>query len=203
MILIAGSEPLQRVSKSQCVFPDGLTRPSLTLISALTFSLVMKMSLTAEELKSFVTYDKNTGKMVRVRNTRGRSRIGVEAGSIHSCGYRTITINRKNYYIHRLAWLYVYGVWPNGYIDHINRVVSDNRIENLRECTKSQNQMNRGPQKETKTGIKNVYMTKGGTYFCAITASGITHRKNFIYLEDAIEWVEKKRKVVHGEFCSS
>jgi len=43
---------------------------------------------------------------------------------------------------HRLAWFLVYGRNPKGEIDHINGNPSDNRICNLRECTRSQNVMN-------------------------------------------------------------
>jgi hypothetical protein len=61
--------------------------------------------------------------------------------------YRQIGVNGKLYLSHRLAWLLHYGAWPEDQIDHINNVRSDNRIENLREATKSQNSMNRSSQK--------------------------------------------------------
>jgi len=48
----------------------------------------------------------------------------------------------KRYYAHRLAWLYVYGVWPDGDTDHINRNKHDNRIANLRSCSRSENMLN-------------------------------------------------------------
>ena len=55
------------------------------------------------------------------------------AGSVHSTGYVRIGIDGRKYTSHRLAWLYVHGVWPSDQIDHINRNRSDNRIANLRE----------------------------------------------------------------------
>lgn len=51
---------------------------------------------------------------------------------------------------HRLAWLYIYGEWPIDQLDHINRNTSDNRIENLREATQSQNNANRSANKSKK-----------------------------------------------------
>jgi hypothetical protein len=42
-----------------------------------------------------------------------------------------------------LAWLYVYGEWPNDYADHRNGEKLDNRIANLREATASENGQNR------------------------------------------------------------
>ena len=69
---------------------------------------------------------------------------------------------------HRLAWLYVYAKWPTSDIDHINRVKHDNRIINLREVTKSENQYNRGLSINSSTGAKGVYKTKYG-YIAQIT----------------------------------
>lgn len=65
-----------------------------------------------------------------------------------------IGIDRRPYLAHRLAWLFCYGDWPEGQIDHINRVRSDNRLSNLRIATASENQMNvrgRGPFKKGVT----------------------------------------------------
>ncbi len=52
-------------------------------------------------------------------------------------------IDRRKLLLHRAAWLYVYGSWPAGVIDHINGVKHDNRIANLRDVTRSENQHNR------------------------------------------------------------
>ena len=98
-----------------------------------------------EELKSVIHYDALTG-LFRWR-FGGRSHGGKKqpwaiAGTPHNCGYTEICINRKRYLAHRLAWLYVYGKWPENYIDHINCIPSDNRIENLRDVTHQTNMQN-------------------------------------------------------------
>src|SRR5690554_7820021 len=46
--------------------------------------------------------------------------------------YRVIGLKGNLYKAHRLAWLYEYGQWPDGDIDHINQDTLDNRIDNLR-----------------------------------------------------------------------
>ena len=65
---------------------------------------------------------------------------GRRAGHLRPDGYRYIVIEKKTYLEHRLIWLYNYGYLPKE-IDHINGSGKDNRIENLRSCTHSQNIM--------------------------------------------------------------
>jgi len=60
-----------------------------------------------------------------------------------STGYLVKTVCKKKLMIHRLVWEMHYGKIPKGMvIDHINRNKTDNRIENLRLATKSQNARN-------------------------------------------------------------
>ena len=61
---------------------------------------------------------------------------------------------------HRLAWLYVHGVWPKDQIDHINHVKTDNRMVNLREVTRSENQKNRTLNVGSKSGVAGVRWRK-------------------------------------------
>ena len=66
------------------------------------------------------------------------------------------------YYIHRIAWLYVYGCWPNNHIDHINGNPDDNSIENLRDVSRKVNLQNmRKATKSSKTGILGVSESAG------------------------------------------
>ena len=55
-----------------------------------------------------------------------------------------------------------------GEIDHRNTNTLDNRIENLRSATKSQNQANRGPPKNNKTGFKGVSWDKRSSKYRAV-----------------------------------
>lgn len=89
--------------------------------------------LTQAILKSLLTYDPETGVFMR------GNRI---AGGLDRFGYWRIRIKGKLYKAHRLAWLYTYGYWPKGDIDHINGARRDNRLDNLREATRSQNNQN-------------------------------------------------------------
>lgn len=77
--------------------------------------------------------------------SRGRVKAGDEAGSYRSNGYRQVKLNGKPYKEHRVIWELHNGPIPEGLeIDHINRVRDDNRIENLRLATRSENSLNNG-----------------------------------------------------------
>lgn len=114
------------------------------------------MELTAERLREKLDYDPNAG-IFRWRSS-GNSRVGSGsvAGTPHSMGYVQITIDKKHYFAHRLAWLYVYGEWPPGQLDHRDAIRSHNRIENLRPATQSQNLANQRRRAYSRSGFKGV-----------------------------------------------
>lgn len=103
------------------------------------------MSISAERLRDLMSYDAETGLFTwKVR--RGKAHPGSEAGYIKEANqYAYITVDRKKYLYHRLVWLYVHGSDAEMDIDHINGIRHDNRIANLRQATRSQQGMNRGP----------------------------------------------------------
>lgn len=98
--------------------------------------------ITQERLKSLLTYDPDTGKF-RWATRRPRCRVGGVAGTMSYHGYVVIKLDGVSHKAHRLAWLYETGAWPDGELDHINRVRHDNRIANLRLSTRFLNCQNR------------------------------------------------------------
>jgi hypothetical protein len=109
--------------------------------------------LTQERLKQVLNYNPETGLFNRY------ARLGPKrefSGHVDSGGHRQIMVDRKLYMAHRLAWLYVYGCFPNDHIDHINRNPDDNRICNLRIATSSQNQQNTKIRKTNVSGFKGI-----------------------------------------------
>src|SRR6266446_8705973 len=118
-----------------------------------------------EFLKKNIKYDPVTGHFTWIKKRKGRNHaIGSKAGYTDAYGYLTIGINYKIYKAHRLAWLYMTGKWPKNFIDHINRDPSDNRWENLREATRSQNQINSKVPSSSKLGIKGIRLRSYGKY---------------------------------------
>ena len=99
--------------------------------------------ITARELREILSYNPHNGVFRWKVRLSPRSNPGEQAGHINGRGYRTIKIRGKHYYAHRLAWLYHTGYFPNDEIDHINNDKLDNRLVNLREVTRWENQQNR------------------------------------------------------------
>jgi len=88
--------------------------------------------------------------------------------------------------IHRLIALHFIPN-PNGYdyVDHINRDKLDNRIENLRWVTFSENRFNTPAQKNNKLGEK--YISRRGTSF-RVSLRWVNIFRDFKTLTEAIEW---------------
>jgi hypothetical protein len=137
---------------------------------------------------------------IRVAN---KCPAGKRAGSISVGKYRKIMINGKNYYEHRIIYFLHYGYMPK-VVDHINGCPDDNRIENLRDCTSSQNQYNKRLSKTSKSGVKGVcwsYVAK--KWIAQITTN--KKRKyigSFDSLLDAEVAINNARRKFHGEFAN-
>lgn len=110
--------------------------------------------MSVEEMREHWSYDPETG--VFINKSRNRPANAKDAN-----GYIKLTkgINGRNYqfYAHRAAWLMHYGsLDPKLHIDHLNGDRSDNRIENLRLGTVSQNMKNRRMFSSNKSGATGV-----------------------------------------------
>jgi hypothetical protein len=95
--------------------------------------------LTQEKLKSLLRYDPETGVFTRLQ----KAAHNAGGGTVNRLsGYRTLSVEGKLYYAHRLAFLYMTGAWPEHQADHINGDREDNRWSNLRDATPLVNQQN-------------------------------------------------------------
>ena len=118
--------------------------------------------------------------------------------------YIRMRVAGKVYPLHRLIFLYHHGHFPK-IIDHANNDRSDNRIENLREVTQSQNCLNRRVHINNKSGMKNVYFERACKKWTVQITIG-KKRKVIGYFED-IELAElvaiEARNKFHGTFARS
>lgn len=160
-------------------------------------------SLTHEYITSILDYNPDTGIFTWKIYTNSRAKIGNPAGYIQpGTGYMKLTINNIKYAAHRVAWFYTYKQWPKDMIDHIHGIKHDNRLCNLREATNSQNQRNRGPNKNNTSGYKGVHLDKQRNKWNAI----IEHNKKKYFLgtfdnpEDAAIAYQAAAIRYHGDF---
>ena len=91
--------------------------------------------MTHAELAALFSYDPATG--VLLRKSTGRP-----AGSPHGNGYLRVNIKGAMVYAHRIAFILYFGFEPE-FIDHKDGNRANNIINNLRSCTKAQNNKNK------------------------------------------------------------
>ena len=109
-----------------------------------------------EELHRLFDYNYETGGLYWRVNRSSRAKNGNRAGSLHHSGYRKIAVNRRTYLEHRLVFVWHHGYSPENEVDHINRIKDDNRIENLREVSRSCNMFNSKIRSNNKSGVTGV-----------------------------------------------
>lgn len=156
-----------------------------------------------DALLEMFLYDEDRGVLInRQYRAGGKVKKGTDAANPHHTGYRYVLIKNKNYAEHRLVYMYHHGSIPkNLVIDHIDGNPSNNRIENLRLATLSQNQYNRKNLSTSKCKKGVSYHTTTGKYVSAITVD--THK---IYLglylteEEAHEAYKVASSKYHKEF---
>lgn len=140
-----------------------ISRGSLHTTKAVVMSTPI---LTQSRLRELLDYDQKTGVFTRLTKTGPRWLPGQPAQMrVSTNGYHQVFIEGKRYAAHRLVWLYTYGAWPVSYLDHINGRRADNRINNLREVTPSENSQNRRSSRHDSTsGLLGVSPRPDGSW---------------------------------------
>jgi hypothetical protein len=137
--------------------------------------------LNQAQLKQLINYDPEKGIF-----TRKSKPTGCEHGN----GYVRITVKNQKYYAHRLAWFYVYGVWPRSELD---RNKKDNRIINLRESNRSENVRNIGLLSSNTSGVKGVHWAANKHKWRAVITIN-SRTKHLGYFDDLEQAAEARAK---------
>lgn len=110
-------------------------------------------TINKEYLNELFSY--SDGKLLN-KKTRGGRLINSEAGYFDKkSNYYRLKINKKSYLLHRIIFLIHHNYLPD-YVDHIDGNTKNNKIENLREATHSENLCNQKMPSHNKSGIKGV-----------------------------------------------
>lgn len=130
-------------------------------------------------------------------------KVGNLAGTICDNLYKQVSLGGKFYYTHRLIFAMFYGYFPKS-IDHIDRNPQNNKIENLREATQSQNNYNASIRKDNTSGFKNVYWDKRRNQWVVMIKVNKKNKHIGYYdsFQEAKESAIKARNLYCGEFAS-
>lgn len=129
------------------------------------------------------------------------AKAGARAGRLLQTGYRSIHVSGRRFQEHRIVFLIHYAKMPPQ-IDHVNGVKDDNRIENLREATYSQNQFNT-PARENQSGFRGVrFVPKTSRWAARIFMNGKEIRiGTFATAELASEAYKQRAAELFGSFA--
>jgi hypothetical protein len=155
--------------------------------------------LTQERLKELFDYDKITGVFVRIKSV-SNTKVGDVVKKKDSHGHLQVRIDGKQYSAHRLVWLFLFGKWPSGQIDHINGVRSDNRLENLRDVNATINAQNiHNARSDSKTKLLGAAFHKAsGKYVAQISVDKkIKHLGLFSTPEEAHQQYLAAKRNLH------
>lgn len=159
-----------------------------------------RKDLTANELRERLDYDPETGEFwtkprkIGTIQTFGKTRVPAVTISLQSKDGRW-----RHYYAHRLAYLWMTGEWPVAEVDHINNVSTDNRWENLRAATHTENNRNKEYSGFGTSGYLGASLHKASGLWRATF-----RRKTLGYFktpEEAHEAYKKAAIEVYGEFA--
>lgn len=156
--------------------------------------------ISQKRLKEVMQYDADTGVFTRKSDGKRQARLWTPPN--RKLSYGVLSIDGKQYYSHRMAWLYTHGELPSCEIDHINGDGADNRIANLRVATRGQNATNALAQKSSKTKLRGVFLHKpSGRYRAQICKNLKTKSLGYFETKEAAHqaYLTAARQI-HGEF---
>ena len=146
------------------------------------------------QVNELFDYDNENGLLIWKVKRKGTNGLGCTAGSVDKrSNRRVVTIDGKNYKHARLVYLYHFGYLANFHIDHIDRNVVNDRIENLRAVTISQNNTN-------KLG-KLVYDNPNGSFSVKLRIQGkFKHLGTFSCKTHTAKLAQLSHAIVHAEY---
>ena len=159
-------------------------------------------SISQDELRKLFEY--RDGVLYwKVNKPHSTYKAGDIAGRTVKGGYRQVCVNGLRILNHQVVFKMFYGYTPKT-IDHIDRNVINNRVENLRPATLSQNQYNSKISTRNKSGVKGVCWHASGKKWCVQLSVNGKQKSFGLYndLELASLVAQEARDKYHGAFAN-
>lgn len=158
--------------------------------------------LTQETLKELVHYNPDTGIFTWRTSSPWRTagtEIGYEIKATCGKKYRKVRLVGEMYLVHRLAFLYVTGAFPEADVDHENGNGLHNWWDNIRDVPRLENSRNRKLNHNNKSGCTGVlWYPRYGKWVSRIGMKGKKITLGyFIELSDAIS-ARKQAEIKYG-----
>lgn len=156
-----------------------------------------------ERAKALFVYNEDTGDLIWENPSGRRVKKGDIAGRVNNTGHLGIGIDGSRYQAHQIIWVWFNGEIPEGYeVDHKDENKLNNRIQNLRLATRSQNMCNITMKRTNKSGFKGVsFHVASGKWGASVV---VDRKKHYLGLyetsEEAADVAAAKRKELHGKF---
>ena len=134
---------------------------------------------------------------------------GTEAGHLGHSKRGNVTVDRhlvnidgSHIYRSLIVWALHHGQWPKHLIDHKDQNTLNDKIENLRECTKSLNGANQKIKSNNKSGFKGVFRLESGRFLASIMVNRKTYYLGrYDTAEEAADVYAEAAKEHFGEFA--
>lgn len=128
-----------------------------------------------EVLLDKFTYCPISGTLSHNKGYSNFIKAGDYAGSYRKDGYLQVKVSSKAYLVHHICYYMHTGEMPE-YIDHLNKIRSDNRFINLRSCTHAENMKNKSDYSNNITGERNIsYHSRDCVYEVKFKVDGKQH----------------------------
>lgn len=141
----------------------------------------------------------NSGNLA-CKKPRGNLKVGDFLAKNSNMEYKRCSVMNAIYLLHRLIYKYHTGLDPEN-IDHINGDKRDNRIENLRPCTYSENKMNSrrsdAPLKANRVAIKS---GSNGSFYVTAVSSNTGYRRVFSSYLAAVVQANHIMSIANADF---